>query len=49
MLKVLRVILGVLVGFVGIIEGTDIASGGWLYDKLTHMADKEEDEDEFDE
>lgn len=52
MLKVLRVVVGVLVSVAGIVEGADIASGGWLYDKLTHMADKaeeEEDDDECDE
>lgn len=41
MMKVLRIIAGVFIGLAGVYEGVDIATGGKLGDKLTHMADDE--------
>ena len=44
MMKVLRIIAGIAIGLAGVYEGVDIATGGKLGDKLTHMADDPEEE-----
>ena len=51
MMKALRIIAGIAIGLAGVYEGVDIATGGKLGDKLTHMADDPEEEfdDIFDE
>lgn len=47
MMKVLRIIAGIAIGLAGVYEGVDIATGGKLGDKLTHMADEPEEFDDI--